>query len=868
MQIFKKLTIFGCLKIIFLSNLLGQITIEQTDFAKIGENFIMGVTLISPKENFSVEKLGDSDWDFSKFKPHAFDTIRILHPKDTRYGQKFPNANFVYYHGRANMMYLNQEKGHIFKVGLIQDFLNLKAAVIINFQDSITQFEFPITYKTSYSDTSKKKVITPYYLVPWADSIRADMQIIEQSTFDAFGTLRTPMGEYQVLREKYVVKKFVLGYKFSLFGWTPASEYNQNSIQITYRWWTKNGGIPVAIAEVNNKGIITKIKYQFIEPMRLSFRARNINCKGHANGRIDLVIKGGVPDYVCEWSNGATTEDLRDLKAGTYTVKVTDNKKSTVTESFSLSEPLIELTSRIEKKDISCFGKKDAIAELIISGGDEPYIQKWSMDSLERKVTNLGAGIYSVLIQDKNYCVISDTVEIIAPDRALFVKAFPQHIRCKGSAEGEIYAEAMGGTPQYNYFWSNNMKGDTIRGVQAGGYTLTVTDAHGCSVIEKVFVKEPLENLVVKSTIKPVSCFGGEDGAVELEVKGGGGSYHYEWSTESTAQNIRNLIAGFYRYTVTDNLKCVIQDSVFVTQPNDSVRVSHQKKDISCFGANDGSAEIFASGGVGGYKFLWSNGNTKEKQNKLPAGFYKVTVTDKNNCLFKDTFSIVSPEKALIINGIQQPPKCKNSADGIIFTEVSGGTFPYKFKWSDRQISDSAINLKAGKYSVEVTDSHACSATKDFQLSEPELELVVNSKVLDISCNSANDGEIHLKISGGTPYYDCKWSNGFETTDIEGMKPGFYSVRITDKAGCEIAKNFEIKEAEKIVLDANIKQPTDNNADGEIDLLIKGGKAPYKINWYNGETNVKLINLSKGTYGVTVTDANSCETDNKFLLGN
>lgn len=864
----KKYTYFILFFTFFCNQVFAQITIDKSDIAKIGDNFIMAVVNIPLQSKLHIDSLGKNYWDFTKYRPQSSDTFRVMEASETRYADKFPTATIAVYRNRANVQYFMEQGNELRKVGVIEDFLNLKASVILNFRDSIIQMRFPIQYNTKYSDTTKKKLLTPYYLEPWTDSIRADIQIIENIWFDAYGKVKTPMGEFEVLRERHIVKKNIYAYKYStLYGWTPAQEYTQpNGMDVYFRWWTKDGGLPIASAEVTQKGYVKKIRYQVIEPLQLTFRGQNVKCKGGSSGKIDLIIKGGVPNYICKWSSGQITEDLTDVPAGTYTVTVTDNKGNTARESFTLTEPLTALTTRIEKKDVDCFGNKNGVATVVISGGDKPYLQKWSIDSLDAHICNLPAGVYHVKVRDKNYCLLFDSVEITAPEKPLSIKMIPSNVKCKGKSDGALEAIVKGGTPNYQYFWSNNMGGAKIENISAGTYSLEVIDKHGCRISDKGFVTEPSEKIMVKAQSEDVTCYNRRDGAISLIVTGGGNEYKYVWSTGSRSKDIKNLKAGKYVYEITDNNKCTIKDSVTIFQPTDSLVITHKTKDVSCFGAKDGEIEISVRGGAPDYKYAWSNGTTKDNLSKLPDGIYRVTVTDKNNCAAKDTIRINAPDLPVTLKGFPQNLKCKNANDGEIKLEVIGGTLPYKFVWSNDETTQDISKLEAGKYTVIVTDKNDCEAEKDFVLKEPEKSLKIDAKISPTSCYGEGDGYIELTVTGGVPYYEYKWSNGYESQNLKGFKAGTYTVTVTDKGGCTQTQSYEIPQPQPLNADATITKADEFTDNGAIQLIITGGNPPYKINWYNGETTEKISNLKPAEYGVNIVDSKNCEITKRFKV--
>ena len=288
---------------------------NKSEFPAIGTNFIMAVSQVYPQHSLEIRDLGTNVWDLSKFSPTGFDTIRMRKVRKTRYGKRFPEASVAMVITPVEMEYLIIDSGRIYLAGLIGDFMEKKLPVLLRFKDKLLYKNPYLELNQHYSDTSATYFVSPYFHHPGTDSIKADISYIRSGRVDATGKLITPLGEYQVNREVIFVEKRVRGYKHSMFGWTPAPEYSLNKYFTMYRWYTKDNKLPIAEAYLNMDDKMEYVKYQYDSPLRLAFTGEHVICKGGSNGLVDLTVTGGIPDYTYKWTNGAITQDLKNVKA-------------------------------------------------------------------------------------------------------------------------------------------------------------------------------------------------------------------------------------------------------------------------------------------------------------------------------------------------------------------------------------------------------------------------------------------------------------------------------------------------------------------------------------------------------------------------
>ena len=587
----------------------------------------------------------------------------------------------------------------------------------------------------------------------------------------------------------------------------------------------------------------------------------HVTCNGGSDGAIDVSVNGGTPGYTYLWSNGETTQDIINLSAATYTVIVTDNNGCNASMNFTVTQPTpIVITAVITS--VSCFGFSDGAIDVSVSGGTPGYTYLWSTGATTQDISGLFAGSYTVTVTDNNSCEESMTFTVTEPD-PLSLSATITHVSCNGLSDGSIDLSVSGGTAPFSYLWSTGSSNQDIFNLSAGTYSVTVTDFNQCVDSAMFTVTEP-DELVLAAIITHVTCFGSNNGAIDLSVTGGTQPYSYSWSNGSSNQDLFNIVAGTYIVTVTDANSCVETANYTVTEPPE-LEVNSIITHVSCNGFGDGAIDISVSGGTPGYSYLWSNGETTQDISGLDGGTYSVTITDANNCVEFEVFIVNEPDE-LIATGVVTNVSCNGLSDGAIDLTVSGGTIPYSYDWSNGSTNQDVFNLVVGTYSVTVTDANSCVATATFTITEPDA-IVLTAVVSDALCNGAADGSIDLSVAGGTSPYSYQWSNGSNNQDIFNLTAGTYIVTVTDANGCVETASYVVNEPTAVVLSVVITHVSCFGfGDGAIDLTVTGGTPPYTYNWSNGAITEDIFNLSGGVYAVTVTDAQQCITTAVYIV--
>ncbi len=465
-----------------------------------------------------------------------------------------------------------------------------------------------------------------------------------------------------------------------------------------------------------------------------------------------------------------------------------------------------------------------------------------------------------------------------------------QTISCPGGNDGSLTVNAFGGQAPYNYLWENGSTSFQRNNLSSGTYSVTVTDANGCSLNSSIPLQAPNAINISKNIINSVSCINSSDGIILASAFGGAAPYTYQWGNGSQNPLAENLTCGIHNITVTDvngcaiavtfGLECPTVMDITVTPISDFGGFH-----LSCPESTDGSAIVSVQQGAPPYTYQWSSNETTSTVFNLNAGINVVTVTDANGCEVISFVDMTAPNPMELIPNIISnydgaAVSCHNAADGSILLGVVNGIQPYSYSWENGETQAQAVALTAGVNAVTVTDATGCIITDNFELDVFEInitpQVVSNYNGADISCHGASDGAIQMNVTAGVsspPNVTYSWSNGHNTPLLENIPAGTYTFAVTSPFGCTATITSSITQPTEV--NATTDPTSDYNGyhisingltNGAATVTPNGGVGPYTVLWENGETDFLNESLAAGNQNVTIIDINGCQTQVSVAL--
>jgi len=368
------------------------------------------------------------------------------------------------------------------------------------------------------------------------------------------------------------------------------------------------------------------------------------------------------------------------------------------------------------------------------------------------------------------------------------------NVACFGGNTGIINVNPSGGNTPYSYVWSPiTATSATVSNLSAGNYSVTVTDANGCTrSAATTITQHPQIHLSLSQTNN--SCYGQTNGIINTIAFSdfSDGPYTYIWSAGSaTTATISNLTSGNYSVTLTDVFGCTKTASTAILPPVLSVSISSQTN-VTCYQGNNGALTVTGVGGTSGYTYLWSNSATTANISSLTAGNYSVTVTDAHNCTATSIIAITQPVAWYASISSQTNVRCFDGNTGALTATETGGTYPYSYSWSNNSTSANISGLIAGAYIVTITDAHSCTATTSATITQPP-DLIPSFNTFPVRVSGSpefvsyggSENIAIVNVNGGTPAYTYLWSQtGGTTATISNMSSGTYTVTVTDANSC------------------------------------------------------------------------------------
>ncbi len=585
-------------------------------------------------------------------------------------------------------------------------------------------------------------------------------------------------------------------------GGTPNYTYNWNNGSSTQNLEGVGGGTySVTVTDANNCIATATITVNEPEELTSELSAGTIACNGSTTD-ITNTVSGGTTPITYEWNNGANTQNLTGVVAGTYSVTVRDNNSCSVVREITITQPNV-LAVSVDAGSVACNGSTTT-ASAVVSGGTEPYEYQWSNSATTQTITDIIAGTYSVTVTDDNGCSTNAFTTITQPEELTVSISGPTSV-CQNTTS-TLTANVQGGTADFTYSWSNSATTSSITTPQlttATEYSVTVTDANNCSASASVNVEIGDTPGITIADVTPI-CVGGNT-MLQANVSNAGTGYTVEWSSTDTgaglpadittdAITVAPTSAGTYTYTVSltatscsDGQPFTSSDNVQLLVnglPDAAITNNTNETTITC------STTQISLTATGGTAYQWSNGGAIADNNITSADTYTVTVTDANGCSNTESIVITEDVAAPTVNIINETGTTLLTCTTTTINVEATGTGS-SYLWSNEVTTATNAITTGGTYTVTATADNGCTSTAAIEITPnadaPTVSITNNSDTTVLTCSLTS---INVTATGsGTSY---EWSNGANTAENTLTAPGTYTVTATAGNGCSASEQITI----------------------------------------------------------------------------
>lgn len=624
------------------------------------------------------------------------------------------------------------------------------------------------------------------------------------------------------------------------------------------------------------------------------------------DGAARLSVTGGTPPYRFAWVDSNRDTVAADslasgLSAGRYAAQITDLNGCLDSLEVFINAPTPPQIQPIANDTLLCNGDSNGALSVSASPGNAPINgYRWSNGLTGQSITGLRPGVYYVTVTAEDGCASVDSALVVAPAPLMVDSIVAASPTCAGDSDGSLTVFASGGTMPYTYIWQNTPRNDTLRfnlypGLAAGAYTVTIVDGNNCeSVTGSGTVADPPSIVVTFTDTVAVSCFDnicdGRATANAVYSDGASGLFNFSWVSGETAATVSSsaasqLCAGDQAVTVTDAKQCFTVATVTIPSPPEIV-IEADIEPVTCNGRADGQATLSVSGGVPGYTILWvESGATTNAITNLAAGAYSAVVTDSKGCNKSQRVTISEPAalQLTLDTNETEDPSCNGSTDGVIAVIYNAadsinplGAAPYT--WSGGAAgpdSPIATGLRAGTYSVTLTDVKGCQDSLSVTLNEPSPIIAVIPDPADPRCFGESTVLLIDTIYGGNGVnlldYMYQLNNSgltFTPDQPATIFAGQTIITIEDPKGCTLVDTINVDQPEELTVTFDPDIVVIELGDSTIRLNpIITSSLPIDTYLWSPATGLSSSNVQRPIvdslfnnqeYNLTVTDVNGC----------
>lgn len=614
------------------------------------------------------------------------------------------------------------------------------------------------------------------------------------------------------------------------------------------------------------------------------------NCFEQAAGTITAAGVGGWGNWTYAWNGPISplpsTGNLNNLPGGSYTVTVTDANQCTTTQNFTVAGSAA-ITEAQAVQAVTCFGENNGGISLNLAGGNPPYQVNWSNTTLTgASIANLAPNSYQPTVTDAQGCIkIFPAVTVTGPGELMvstnIVEANPN--------DGSINLEILGGgTPTFQYLWSNGATTQDLAGLSEGDVSVTITDANAC--VRSFTFNVPSGNVLNNTTITSIKNACSQDGCIFFSIPPTAAAqapFTLKWgpapavTTNLTTPSICGLGAGLYTVTITaSNGNSMVFTAIEIAQEDPASVNSNTTNPFSSIVQNGRIILTKAPGVVCDLQYQWAAplNLTTSTVSDLAQGTYTVTITNPcSGCTRVESYTLTYSPPSIVLPVVGQPI-CANNPTGAIDISVQGGKLPYTFEWTGPNgftaTTEDISGLFPGDYTVISTDADNISSTGTYTLTAQSNLNLTNVNELSqyglFQVSGANmcDGVAAAVFTAGTGATAIVWSNGVTGPNNMTLCGGAYSVTISDAAGCTAVWSDELTAPVAIsATQTSASVSCNEDCNGSARVTPGGGVGPYSVRWSTGQFDPlvtatgfsQAVNLCGGDYIVTITDDNDVQ---------
>ncbi|MES2512677.1 MAG: gliding motility-associated C-terminal domain-containing protein [Bacteroidota bacterium] len=603
----------------------------------------------------------------------------------------------------------------------------------------------------------------------------------------------------------------------------------------------------------------------------------NVSCFGFSNASFAVTPVGGTgPSFTYTLTGPVPTQTngtglFSGLPQGTYNITVKDQVGCVTTTSVTLTQPTL-LTLTATPLPALCFGTASGSVSIAGTGGTPTYSYNLNSGAYQSSsnFNNVNAALYTMGIMDANGCTATQTIQVTQPP-ALNIVTSSQNANCT-AANGVGSATVSGGvSSSYTYLWTGSGgAAATSNSVVAGNYTITASDANGCTISSPVVIGLTPGGSASIVASASVTCNGQCNGSLTAGMTGGASPFMYSWAPGGqTSPMASNLCPGNYTCTVTDFYGCVATITGTIIQPPALTAIMNSNN-VKCFGTATGTVSAAGTGGTFPYTYNWTTpivSNLATVPN-VAVGSYICHITDANNCAITQSIAVTEPTPISLTSTVTAA-NC-NLANGCATITISGGSGPYIATWSNGTVGTSICNVFAGTYTIDVQDANNCTQTLAVTIPNLAGPTLTISSFTNVSCFGGNNGGATATASGGTTPYTYSWNTGPVTPVATNLIASVYTASVTDGTGCIASASVAITEPAALVVNIVPTQPKCFAAiNGGGSGSAVGGTPNYTYTWSGGGGSGQISNpLGAGNYALTVTDDHGCVSTATMALVN